>query len=121
MDYQTNIRKTGDCRGSGQSRKIRRLGRLCLDDGDSSSAGCGAGSKSERAGGRKGSGGILLWTPKIFKVENTADHFLMDSWHMSGSNGGPSTMDLRISIDAFFELPQQLSSEYQAFDRAMFQ
>ena len=29
-------------------------------------------------------GGILLWTPEIFKVENTAEHFTWNSWHMSG-------------------------------------
>lgn len=29
-------------------------------------------------------GGILLWVPEIFKVENVADHFTWNSWHMSG-------------------------------------
>ena len=29
-------------------------------------------------------GGILLWTPEIFKVENTAEHFTWNSWHMGG-------------------------------------
>lgn len=29
-------------------------------------------------------GGILMWTPEIFKVENAADHFTWNSWHMSG-------------------------------------
>ena len=29
-------------------------------------------------------GGILLWVPEIFKVDNVADHFTWNSWHMSG-------------------------------------
>ncbi len=29
-------------------------------------------------------GGILMWVPEIFKVKNAADHFVWNSWHMSG-------------------------------------
>ncbi|MBR4869160.1 MAG: butyryl-CoA:acetate CoA-transferase, partial [Oscillospiraceae bacterium] len=29
-------------------------------------------------------GGIYLWTPAIFQVENPADHFVWNSWHMTG-------------------------------------
>lgn len=29
-------------------------------------------------------GGILLWVPEIFKVENAAEHLSWNSWHMSG-------------------------------------
>ena len=29
-------------------------------------------------------GGILCWEPEIFKIENPADHFVWNSWHMSG-------------------------------------
>ncbi len=29
-------------------------------------------------------GGILMWTPEIFKVPNVKDHFTWNSWHMSG-------------------------------------
>lgn len=29
-------------------------------------------------------GGILLWVPEIFKIENPAEHFCWNSWHMSG-------------------------------------
>ncbi len=29
-------------------------------------------------------GGILMWTPEIFKVDHVADHFTWNSWHMSG-------------------------------------
>ena len=29
-------------------------------------------------------GGIALWRPAIFDIENPADHFCWNSWHMSG-------------------------------------
>lgn len=29
-------------------------------------------------------GGILLWVPEIFKIENPAEHMTWNSWHMSG-------------------------------------
>lgn len=29
-------------------------------------------------------GGVLMWAPEIFKVENPAEHFIWNSWHMSG-------------------------------------
>lgn len=29
-------------------------------------------------------GGILMWTPEIFKIENPAEHMTWNSWHMGG-------------------------------------
>ncbi len=29
-------------------------------------------------------GGILMWVPEIFKIENPVEHFVWNSWHMSG-------------------------------------
>lgn len=29
-------------------------------------------------------GGILMWQPEIFKIENPAEHFSWNSWHMGG-------------------------------------
>ncbi|MBR1873900.1 MAG: butyryl-CoA:acetate CoA-transferase [Eubacterium sp.] len=29
-------------------------------------------------------GGILMWAPEIFKIENPADYFSWNSWHMGG-------------------------------------
>lgn len=29
-------------------------------------------------------GGILMWVPEIFKIENPAEHFTWNSWHMGG-------------------------------------
>ena len=28
--------------------------------------------------------GILMWVPEIFKIENPAEHFVWNSWHMGG-------------------------------------
>lgn len=29
-------------------------------------------------------GGVLIWEPEIFKIDNPADHFTWNSWHMTG-------------------------------------
>ena len=29
-------------------------------------------------------GGILMWVPEIFKIENPAEHLTWNSWHMGG-------------------------------------
>ena len=29
-------------------------------------------------------GGILMWKPEMFDMENAKDHFTWNSWHMSG-------------------------------------
>lgn len=29
-------------------------------------------------------GGILMWVPEIFKIDNPTEHFTWNSWHMSG-------------------------------------
>ena len=29
-------------------------------------------------------GGILMWVPEIFKIENPAEHMTWNSWHMGG-------------------------------------
>lgn len=29
-------------------------------------------------------GGILMWVPEIFKIDNPAEHFTWNSWHMGG-------------------------------------
>lgn len=31
-------------------------------------------------------GGVLLWVPEIFKIENPVDHFTWNSWHMGGAD-----------------------------------
>ena len=67
-------------------------------------------------------GGICMWVPEIFKIENPADHFCWNSWHMSGIE--------RKAIDqgfAFYnplrysELPRDYREHIAPPDVAMFQ
>lgn len=67
-------------------------------------------------------GGICMWVPEIFKIENPADHFCWNSWHMSGIE--------RKAIDqgfAFYnplrysELPRYYREHIAPPDVAMFQ
>ena len=67
-------------------------------------------------------GGILLWTPEIFKVKDTAKHFTWNSWHMSGIerkaiSGGFSYY----SPMRFSELPAYYRENIKHVDVAMFQ
>lgn len=67
-------------------------------------------------------GGILLWTPEIFKVENTAEHFTWNSWHMSGierraiNDGFAFYSPMRFS-----ELPKYYRENIRHLNVAMFQ
>ena len=50
-------------------------------------------------------GGILMWVPEIFKIENPAAHMTWNSWHMSVSRERQSHRDsasmLRSVIPSF--------------------
>ncbi|MDD7112855.1 MAG: butyryl-CoA:acetate CoA-transferase [Lachnospiraceae bacterium] len=67
-------------------------------------------------------GGILMWVPEIFKVDNVADHFTWNSWHMSGierkaiSQGFAYYCPLRYS-----ELPRYYREHIRHINVAMFQ
>ena len=67
-------------------------------------------------------GGILMWVPEIFKVENVADHFTWNSWHMSGierkavNQGFAYYCPLRYS-----ELPRYYRDHIRHINVAMFQ
>ena len=67
-------------------------------------------------------GGILMWVPEIFKVENVADHFTWNSWHMSGierkaiAQGFCYYNPLRYS-----ELPRYYREHIKHLNVAMFQ
>jgi len=67
-------------------------------------------------------GGILMWEPEIFKVENAADHLTWNSWHMSGierkavNKGFAYYCPLRYS-----ELPRHYREHIGHVDVAMFQ
>ncbi|MBR3275609.1 MAG: butyryl-CoA:acetate CoA-transferase [Eubacterium sp.] len=67
-------------------------------------------------------GGILCWEPEIFKIDNPADHFVWNSWHMSGierkaiSKGFAFYNPMRYS-----ELPRFYRDENVHVDVAFFQ
>ena len=67
-------------------------------------------------------GGILMWEPEIFKVEDAADHITWNSWHMSGierkaiNKGFAYYCPLRYS-----ELPRHYREHIKHVDVAMFQ
>lgn len=67
-------------------------------------------------------GGILMWVPEIFKIENPADHITWNSWHMSGverkaiAQGFAYYTPIRYS-----EMPRYYRDFKQDVDVAMFQ
>ena len=67
-------------------------------------------------------GGILMWVPEIFKIENPADHITWNSWHMSGverkaiAQGFAYYTPIRYS-----EMPRYYRESKQDVDVAMFQ
>lgn len=67
-------------------------------------------------------GGIALWRPEIFDVENTKEHFCWNSWHMSGierkaiNEGIAYYAPIRYS-----ELPRYYRENVERVDVAMFQ
>ena len=67
-------------------------------------------------------GGIALWRPAIFDIENPADHFCWNSWHMSGierkavNEGFAFYAPIRYS-----ELPRYYAENVEPIHVAMFQ
>ncbi len=67
-------------------------------------------------------GGVLLWTPEVFKVDNVEEHFIWNSWHMSGierkavNQGVAYYTPLRYS-----ELPRYYRENIGHINVAMFQ
>ncbi|MBO4396373.1 MAG: butyryl-CoA:acetate CoA-transferase [Eubacterium sp.] len=67
-------------------------------------------------------GGILCWVPEIFKIENPAEHFCWNSWHMSGverkaiADGFSFYCPLKYS-----ELPRYYRDMEHEIDMAVFQ
>lgn len=67
-------------------------------------------------------GGILLWEPEIFKVENVAEHFSWNSWHMSGIERKAISKGISYySPMRFSELPKYYRENIGHLDVAMFQ
>lgn len=67
-------------------------------------------------------GGILLWRPAIFEIENPAEHFCWNSWHMGGierkaiNEGFAYYSPIRYS-----ELPRYYAENVEPIHVAMFQ
>lgn len=67
-------------------------------------------------------GGILMWVPEIFKIENPTEHFSWNSWHMGGierkaiSQGFSFHAPMRYS-----ELPRFYRDMTEPVDVAVFQ
>lgn len=67
-------------------------------------------------------GGILMWKPEIFKVEEPAKHFTWNSWHMSGIER--KMIDEGVAFYApirYSELPRYYREHIEPNDVAMFQ
>lgn len=79
-------------------------------------------ARSEELTDVKLRGGVLLWAPEVFKVDNVADHFTWNSWHTSGverkaiSQGFGYYNPMRYS-----ELPRYYRESATPDDVAMFQ
>ena len=67
-------------------------------------------------------GGIALWEPAIFQVENAPDHFRWNSWHMSGIERKAINKGIAYYAPIrYSELPRYYRENVGAVDVAMFQ
>ena len=67
-------------------------------------------------------GGILMWVPEIFKIENPAEHFSWNSWHMAGIE--PKAVAQGFSFYSpirYSELPRYYRDMPEDVDVAVFQ
>ncbi len=67
-------------------------------------------------------GGILMWEPEIFKVDNVADHFTWNSWHLGGPERRASKKGfVYYSSVKYSELPRYYRENIGHIDVAIFQ
>ena len=67
-------------------------------------------------------GGILLWVPQVFQVEDAASHFTWNSWHMSGIERKMVNSGLAYYCPIrYSELPRYYRENIAPIDVAMFQ
>lgn len=67
-------------------------------------------------------GGILMWVPEIFKVENAAEHFTWNSWHMGGIERKAASQGLAYYCPLrYSELPRYYREHIRHLNVAMFQ
>lgn len=67
-------------------------------------------------------GGVLMKTPEIFKIENPADHFSWNSWHMGGIERKAATQGFVFYAPIrYSELPRYYRESIIPSDAAVFQ
>ena len=67
-------------------------------------------------------GGILMWVPEIFKIENPAEHFSWNSWHMGGIERKDVAQGFSFySPIRYSELPRYYRDMPEDVDVAVFQ
>lgn len=67
-------------------------------------------------------GGICMWVPEIFKIENPQDHFVWNSWHMGGIERKAIEKGFSFySPIRYCELPRYYREHIVPNDVAMFQ
>ena len=67
-------------------------------------------------------GGILMWVPEIFKIENPAEHFTWNSWHMGGIERKAVAQGFSFySPIRYSELPRYYRDMPEDVDVAVFQ
>lgn len=67
-------------------------------------------------------GGILMWVPEIFKVDNVAQHFTWNSWHMSGIERKAVNQGFAYYAPVkYSELPRYYRENIKHINVAMFQ
>jgi acyl-CoA hydrolase len=67
-------------------------------------------------------GGICLWRPAIFDIENAADHITWNSWHMSGIERKAIAEGIAFYAPIrYSELPRYYREHIKPNDVAMFQ
>ena len=67
-------------------------------------------------------GGILMWVPEIFKIENPAEHFSWNSWHMGGIERQAVAQGFSFySPIRYSELPRYYRDMPEDVDVAVFQ
>lgn len=67
-------------------------------------------------------GGILMWVPEIFKIENPAEHLTWNSWHMSGIERKAIAQGFAYySPIRYSELPRYYRDSAAPLDVAVFQ
>ncbi|CEM61970.1 butyryl-CoA:acetate CoA-transferase [Treponema phagedenis] len=67
-------------------------------------------------------GGVLVWMPEIFKIENPGNHFIWNSWHMSGIERKAAAAGFGFySPLRYSELPRWYTENIKHVDVAVFQ